>query len=78
MSAQAKPLWMLMVIRIAKHRDQVFADLSAQQKVQLSRHPGRPFMLDYIREHQPGTFLRAWAMKFLPMLFDVELVKVWP
>jgi len=28
---------------------EVFADLSAQQKVQLSRHPGRPYMLDYVR-----------------------------
>ena len=31
------------------------------------------FMLDYIREHQPGTFLSAWATKFLPMLVDVAL-----
>lgn len=28
---------------------EVFADLTAQQKVQLSRHPGRPYMLDYVR-----------------------------
>src|SRR5258705_1172980 len=28
---------------------EVFADLSAQQKVQLSRPPGRPYMLDYVR-----------------------------
>jgi acetyl-CoA carboxylase carboxyl transferase subunit alpha len=27
---------------------EVFADLSAQQKVQLARHPGRPYMNDYI------------------------------
>jgi acetyl-CoA carboxylase carboxyl transferase subunit alpha len=27
---------------------EVFADLSAQQKVQLARHPARPYMLDYI------------------------------
>jgi acetyl-CoA carboxylase carboxyl transferase subunit alpha len=27
---------------------EVFADLSAQQKVQLARHPARPFMSDYI------------------------------
>ena len=26
----------------------VFADLTPQQKVQLSRHPGRPYMLDYV------------------------------
>ncbi|MEZ4358791.1 MAG: acetyl-CoA carboxylase carboxyltransferase subunit alpha [Kofleriaceae bacterium] len=28
---------------------EVFADLTPQQKVQLSRHPGRPYMLDYVR-----------------------------
>ena len=27
---------------------EIFADLSAQQKVQLARHPARPYMLDYI------------------------------
>ena len=32
-----------------KLQKEVFADLTAQQKVQLSRHPGRPYMLDYIR-----------------------------
>ncbi len=32
-----------------KLRAEVFADLSAQQKVQLSRHPARPYMDDYIR-----------------------------
>jgi len=31
-----------------KLQKEVFADLSAQQKVQLARHPGRPFMMDYI------------------------------
>ena len=27
---------------------EIFADLSAQQKVQLARHPGRPYMMDYV------------------------------
>jgi acetyl-CoA carboxylase carboxyl transferase subunit alpha len=27
---------------------EVFADLSAQQKVQLARHPGRPYLMDYV------------------------------
>ena len=31
-----------------KLQKEIFADLSAQQKVQLARHPGRPYMLDYI------------------------------
>ncbi|HUH00917.1 MAG TPA: acetyl-CoA carboxylase carboxyltransferase subunit alpha [Kofleriaceae bacterium] len=30
-------------------QDEVFADLTPTQKVQLSRHPARPFMLDHIR-----------------------------
>ncbi len=32
-----------------KLRSEVFSDLAPQQKVQLSRHPGRPFTLDYIK-----------------------------
>jgi acetyl-CoA carboxylase carboxyl transferase subunit alpha len=31
-----------------KLQKEIFADLSAQQKVQLARHPGRPYMSDYI------------------------------
>jgi acetyl-CoA carboxylase carboxyl transferase subunit alpha len=32
-----------------KLQREIFAELTAQQKVQLSRHPGRPYMLDYVR-----------------------------
>jgi acetyl-CoA carboxylase carboxyl transferase subunit alpha len=32
-----------------KLQKEIFADLSPQQKVQLSRHPGRPYLLDYMR-----------------------------
>jgi acetyl-CoA carboxylase carboxyl transferase subunit alpha len=31
-----------------KLQREVFADLTAQQKVQLSRHPARPYVLDYV------------------------------
>nr|HEX4319188.1 acetyl-CoA carboxylase carboxyltransferase subunit alpha [Kofleriaceae bacterium] len=31
-----------------KLQKEIFAELSAQQKVQLARHPARPYMLDYI------------------------------
>jgi acetyl-CoA carboxylase carboxyl transferase subunit alpha len=31
-----------------KLQKEVFADLTAQQKVQLARHPGRPYTLDYV------------------------------
>jgi acetyl-CoA carboxylase carboxyl transferase subunit alpha len=32
-----------------KLQKEIFADLSAHQKVQLARHPGRPYTLDYVR-----------------------------
>ena len=32
-----------------KLQKEIFAELSAQQKVQLSRHPGRTYTLDYVR-----------------------------
>ena len=32
-----------------KLQKEIFADLTAQQKVQLARHPGRPYMLDYVQ-----------------------------
>jgi acetyl-CoA carboxylase carboxyl transferase subunit alpha len=32
-----------------KLQREIFADLSAHQKVQLARHPGRPYTLDYLR-----------------------------
>ena len=32
-----------------KLQKEIFAELSAHQKVQLARHPGRPFTLDYVR-----------------------------
>ena len=32
-----------------KLQKEVFADLSPQQKVKLSRHPGRPYTLDYVK-----------------------------
>src|ERR1700742_2507775 len=32
-----------------KLQKEVFADLSAQQKVQLARHPARPYMMDYVQ-----------------------------
>ena len=31
-----------------KLQKEVFADLSAQQKVQLARHPARPYLMDYV------------------------------
>ncbi len=36
--------------KIAETRKQIFSDLTPWQRVQLARHPKRPFTLDYIRE----------------------------
>ena len=36
--------------KAAKLQREIFADLTAQQQVQLSRHPARPFFLDYVAE----------------------------
>jgi acetyl-CoA carboxylase carboxyl transferase subunit alpha len=36
-------------VKARKLQKEVFADLTPQQKVQLSRHPARPYLLDYVR-----------------------------
>jgi acetyl-CoA carboxylase carboxyl transferase subunit alpha len=35
-------------VKARKLQKEIFADLTAQQKVQLARHPGRPYMMDYV------------------------------
>jgi len=35
-------------MKARKLQKEVFADLTAQQKVQLARHPGRPYLMDYV------------------------------
>ena len=35
-------------VKAKKLQKEVFAELTAQQKVQLARHPARPYMMDYI------------------------------
>lgn len=40
----------LMERKIAETRRQIFANLNAWQRVQLARHPLRPFTMDYIRQ----------------------------
>lgn len=50
-------------------------DPSAQPESRLAqkRDYYAGFMANAIREHQPGTFLKTWSMKSLPMLFDTTL-----
>jgi acetyl-CoA carboxylase carboxyl transferase subunit alpha len=35
-------------VKSRKLQKEIFADLTAQQKVQLARHPARPYMMDYV------------------------------
>src|SRR5215831_15145766 len=43
-----RPQIRLLEERARELQQEIFADLSAWQKVQLSRHPARPYTLDYI------------------------------
>jgi hypothetical protein len=47
--------------------------LEPQTTLQQKRDYYRTFMLPYIREHQPATFLQSWATKYLPMIVDTTL-----
>lgn len=38
-----------MQLKIEQTRDQIYANLSAWQKVQVARHPNRPYTMDYIK-----------------------------
>ena len=43
--------------KLKKTKEEIYANLSAWQRVQLSRHPSRPFTLDYIRALCGESFL---------------------
>lgn len=43
--------------KLAETRKEIYKNLSAWQRVQLSRHPNRPYTLDYIRAICGNTFL---------------------
>ncbi|SFR49714.1 acetyl-CoA carboxylase carboxyl transferase subunit alpha [Robiginitalea myxolifaciens] len=43
--------------KLEKTREEIYKNLSAWQRVQLSRHPNRPYTLDYIRAICGGSFL---------------------
>ena len=45
---ELRPQIALLEARARELQQKIFADLSPWQKVQLSRHPARPYMLDYI------------------------------
>src|SRR5437763_9300361 len=48
-----RPQIRLLEERARELQQEIFADLSAWQKVQLSRHPARPYTLDYIERLVP-------------------------
>ena len=43
--------------KLEKCRKEIYGNLSAWQRVQLSRHPNRPYTLDYIQEITKGDFV---------------------
>jgi acetyl-CoA carboxylase carboxyl transferase subunit alpha len=49
-STELRPQIAVLESRARELQREIFADLSAWQKVQLSRHPGRPYTLDYIEQ----------------------------
>ncbi|MDB2696273.1 acetyl-CoA carboxylase carboxyltransferase subunit alpha, partial [Flavobacteriaceae bacterium] len=44
-------------LKLEKAKKEIYGNLSAWQRVQLSRHPSRPFTLDYIKALCGDTFL---------------------
>jgi len=44
-------------IKLEETRKKIFSNLTAWQKVQLARHPSRPYTLDYINNITQGTFM---------------------
>jgi acetyl-CoA carboxylase carboxyl transferase subunit alpha len=43
--------------KLKKTRTEIYKNLTAWQRVQLSRHPSRPYTLDYINAFTNGTFM---------------------
>ena len=56
-------------IKIQKKLDQIikeiYSDLSPWQKVQISRHPDRPYTLDYINSIFGETFLELHGLSLI-------------
>jgi acetyl-CoA carboxylase carboxyl transferase subunit alpha len=44
-------------LKLEETRNNIFKNLSAWQKVQMARHPSRPYTLDYINNITQGTFM---------------------
>jgi len=44
-------------IKLKDARKEIYTNLTPWQRVQLSRHPSRPYTLDYVRALCDGTFL---------------------
>ena len=44
-------------LKLEEVRKEIFSNLTAWQKVQMARHPSRPYTLDYINNITQGTFM---------------------
>jgi len=47
--------------KITEAKKKIYADLTPWQRVQLSRHPDRPYSLDYINSICSGTFMELFG-----------------
>ncbi len=48
-------------LKLEETRKEIFSNLTAWQKVQMARHPSRPYTLDYIRNITQGTFMELFG-----------------
>ena len=49
--------------KILKKKKEIYHNLSPWERVQLSRHPNRPYTLDYINHISNKTFINAYKKK---------------
>ena len=52
-----KKLYADLKLKIKNKRNEIYSSLTPWQKVQLSRHPQRPYTLDYISQITNGNFV---------------------
>ena len=51
--------------KITTTRKEIYENLSPWQKVQMSRHPNRPYTMDYIKTLTKNDFIEIYLLFFL-------------
>ena len=54
--------------KLVETKKDIYGNLSAWQRVQLSRHPNRPYALDYIKNICGESFLELQEIEMLKMI----------